>query len=51
MAVAANILGKDRPYAPIPFFWTDQYETKIQVHGFLPTRPEGTEVAIVVRSR
>lgn len=47
MAVAANILGKDRPYVPIPFFWTDQYETKIQLHGFLPTRPDETEVAIV----
>ncbi|MCY0988672.1 FAD-dependent oxidoreductase [Nannocystis sp. ILAH1] len=33
-AVAANILGKDRPYTPVPFFWTDQYDVKIQVHGF-----------------
>ncbi|GAA5767273.1 dicamba O-demethylase 1, ferredoxin reductase component [Streptosporangium roseum] len=31
--VAANILGADRPYAPIPYFWTDQYDVKIQAHG------------------
>lgn len=33
--VAANILGEDRPYVPIPYFWTDQYDVKIQAHGFL----------------
>ncbi|WP_206061287.1 NAD(P)/FAD-dependent oxidoreductase [Nonomuraea basaltis] len=31
--VAANILGADRPYTPIPYFWTDQYDIKIQAHG------------------
>ena len=44
MAVAANIVGKDKPYAPVPFFWTDQYETKIQTFGVL--HPEA-EVAVV----
>ncbi len=44
MLVAGNILGKDRPYTPVPFFWTDQFEDKIQVHGFLPAQ---AEVAIV----
>jgi 3-phenylpropionate/trans-cinnamate dioxygenase ferredoxin reductase component len=34
--VAANILGEDRPYAPVPYFWTDQYDVKLQAHGFLP---------------
>lgn len=34
-AVAGNILGKDRPYTPVPFFWTDQFDVKIQVHGCL----------------
>ncbi|PCC71616.1 Reductase C-terminal [Nannocystis exedens] len=43
-AVAANIVGKDRPYAPVPFFWTDQYEVKIQVHGWAPA---DAQVAIV----
>ncbi|MGV9778412.1 NAD(P)/FAD-dependent oxidoreductase [Streptosporangium sp. NPDC003464] len=31
--VAANILGADRPYTPVPYFWTDQYDVKIQAHG------------------
>ncbi|MFG1943961.1 NAD(P)/FAD-dependent oxidoreductase [Nonomuraea sp. NPDC048826] len=31
--VAANLLGADRPYVPIPYFWTDQYDVKIQAHG------------------
>lgn len=35
MLVAANIMGKDRAYTPIPFFWSDQYDTKIQMHGFV----------------
>ncbi|GAA2294427.1 NAD(P)/FAD-dependent oxidoreductase [Streptomyces kunmingensis] len=36
MRVAANILGEDRPYQPVPYFWTDQFGVKIQVFG-LPT--------------
>ncbi|WP_327654302.1 NAD(P)/FAD-dependent oxidoreductase [Streptomyces sp. NBC_00483] len=36
MLVAANILGEDRPYSPVPYFWTDQLGVKIQVYG-LPT--------------
>ncbi|MEV0383202.1 FAD-dependent oxidoreductase [Nonomuraea sp. NPDC050643] len=31
--VAANLLGADRPYTPVPYFWTDQYDVKIQAHG------------------
>lgn len=33
LCVAANILGEEQPYQPVPYFWTDQYSTKIQVHG------------------
>ncbi|MDC0744714.1 NAD(P)/FAD-dependent oxidoreductase [Polyangium mundeleinium] len=44
MVVAANILGKDRPYTPVPYFWTDQFDAKIQVHGFVSA---DAEVAIV----
>jgi NADPH-dependent 2,4-dienoyl-CoA reductase/sulfur reductase-like enzyme len=33
MCVAANILGDPQPYRPIAYFWTDQFTTKIQVHG------------------
>ncbi|MFI1921768.1 MULTISPECIES: NAD(P)/FAD-dependent oxidoreductase [unclassified Streptomyces] len=40
MAVAGAILGADRPYTPVPYFWTDQYDAKLQVHGFLPPDAE-----------
>ncbi|EME62571.1 NAD(P)/FAD-dependent oxidoreductase [Amycolatopsis decaplanina] len=33
--VAGVILGDDRPYTPVPYFWTDQFDTKIHVHGIL----------------
>ncbi|MFE1962143.1 NAD(P)/FAD-dependent oxidoreductase [Streptomyces sp. NPDC059479] len=36
MVVAANILGAGRAYTPVPYFWTDQFDAKIQVHGTLP---------------
>jgi NADPH-dependent 2,4-dienoyl-CoA reductase/sulfur reductase-like enzyme len=35
VAVAANILGADQPYTPVPYFWTDQFDVKIHVHGTL----------------
>jgi NADPH-dependent 2,4-dienoyl-CoA reductase/sulfur reductase-like enzyme len=44
MAVAAAILGEDQPYAPIPYFWTDQFDAKLQVHGFLPPEAEADVV-------
>ncbi|WP_073483209.1 NAD(P)/FAD-dependent oxidoreductase [Streptoalloteichus hindustanus] len=31
--VAGNILGEDRPYTPVPYFWTDQFDAKVHVHG------------------
>lgn len=33
-AVAGNLLGDDRPYLPVPYQWTDQYDARIQVHGW-----------------
>jgi NADPH-dependent 2,4-dienoyl-CoA reductase/sulfur reductase-like enzyme len=33
LCVAANIIGEAQPYRPVPYFWTDQFATKIQVHG------------------
>ncbi|RZQ62378.1 NAD(P)/FAD-dependent oxidoreductase [Amycolatopsis suaedae] len=33
LVAAANILGADRLYRPVPYFWTEQYEIRIQVHG------------------
>ncbi|SFB01442.1 Reductase C-terminal [Collimonas sp. OK607] len=34
-AVAAGILGNDAPYAPVSYFWTDQFDVKIQVFGVI----------------
>jgi NADPH-dependent 2,4-dienoyl-CoA reductase/sulfur reductase-like enzyme len=42
--VAANILGADRAYTPVPYFWTDQYDAKLQVHGLLPAEADVTIV-------
>ncbi|MTH76663.1 NAD(P)/FAD-dependent oxidoreductase [Paracoccus aestuariivivens] len=32
-AVAANILGADAAYIPKPWFWSDQFEAKLQIAG------------------
>jgi 3-phenylpropionate/trans-cinnamate dioxygenase ferredoxin reductase subunit len=32
---AATILGKGQPYDPVPWFWSDQYEIKLQIAGQL----------------
>ena len=34
-AVARAILGERVPFDPVPFFWTDHYDVKIQVAGLL----------------
>ncbi|MEI8409141.1 MULTISPECIES: NAD(P)/FAD-dependent oxidoreductase [unclassified Kribbella] len=31
--VAANIVGDPQCYTPVPYFWTDQFDAKLQVHG------------------
>ncbi|WSQ14498.1 FAD-dependent oxidoreductase [Streptomyces sp. NBC_01231] len=37
MAAARNLLRPEarKPFAPVPYFWSDQYEMKIQAYGFL----------------
>ena len=32
-AVAAKIAGKDKPYVSVPWFWSDQYDVKLQMAG------------------
>jgi 3-phenylpropionate/trans-cinnamate dioxygenase ferredoxin reductase subunit len=32
-AVAANMLGAAAPYVPRPWFWSDQYDVKLQIAG------------------
>ncbi|MEU0796271.1 FAD-dependent oxidoreductase [Amycolatopsis sp. NPDC005961] len=44
IAVAGTILGDDRPYAPVPYFWTHQFDARIHVHGKLSA---DAEVSIV----
>ena len=34
-AAAAAILSKPVPYDPVPWFWSDQYEIKLQITGLL----------------
>ncbi|MGI9452726.1 MAG: oxidoreductase C-terminal domain-containing protein, partial [Geminicoccaceae bacterium] len=31
--VAFNLLGENRPYRPEPWFWSDQYDVKLQIAG------------------
>ena len=31
--VAASLTGREKAYAPVPWFWSDQYETKLQIVG------------------
>jgi NADPH-dependent 2,4-dienoyl-CoA reductase/sulfur reductase-like enzyme len=40
IAVAGNLLGDDKPFAPVPYFWTDQYDTKVQAFGIFPPDAE-----------
>ena len=32
-AVARNMLGKSEPYRTVPWFWSDQYDLKLQMVG------------------
>ncbi|GHO57037.1 NAD(P)/FAD-dependent oxidoreductase [Ktedonobacter robiniae] len=43
-AVARNILGERQPFAPVPFFWSDQFDVKIQMYGIAS---RGAELRIV----
>ena len=51
-AVAANMLGAGVPYVPAPWFWSDQYDVKLQIAGLntgydrIVVRPGDREGAI-----
>ena len=32
-ALAQTLAGTDTPYAPVPWFWSDQYDMKLQIAG------------------
>lgn len=38
--VAADIAGADRPAATAPWFWSDQYDTKLQMVGLAPANAQ-----------
>lgn len=40
---AANIAGASRTYAAVPWFWSDQYDLKLQMAGF----PEAQDEAVL----
>lgn len=44
MVAARNLLGERIPYAPVPSFWSDQYDVKVQAVGF-PHRGDHSHVA------
>ncbi|MEU6257074.1 FAD-dependent oxidoreductase [Streptomyces sp. NPDC047043] len=46
MAAARNLLAPAarKPFAPVPYFWSDQYDMKIQAYGYLRGHDE---VAVV----
>ena len=46
-AVAYNLLHPDapKPFAPVPYFWSDQYGMRLQAHGYLRDHDEATVVA------
>jgi NADPH-dependent 2,4-dienoyl-CoA reductase/sulfur reductase-like enzyme len=46
MAAARNLLNPEarKPFSPVPYFWSDQYDMKIQAYGFLRGHDE---VAVV----
>ena len=31
---ARNMLGRNEPYAPLPWFWSDQYDHRLQIAGY-----------------
>ncbi|GAA3834619.1 NAD(P)/FAD-dependent oxidoreductase [Streptomyces phyllanthi] len=46
MAAARNLLHPEarKPFAPVPYFWSDQYDMKVQAYGYLRGHDE---VAVV----
>lgn len=43
MAAARTLLGLGTPFAPVPYFWSDQYDVRVQVYG-RPTDADFTAV-------
>jgi 3-phenylpropionate/trans-cinnamate dioxygenase ferredoxin reductase component len=50
-AVAAALLGKPQHYDPVPWFWSDQYELKLQMAGLSEGYDDATTVGDVAAAR
>ena len=50
-AVASAILGKPQLYDPVPWFWSDQYELKLQMAGLSDGYEEALTVGDVAQAR
>jgi 3-phenylpropionate/trans-cinnamate dioxygenase ferredoxin reductase subunit len=50
-AVAAALSGKPQAYDPVPWFWSDQYELKLQMAGLSEGYDEATTVGDVAAAR
>ncbi len=50
-AVAAAILGKPQTYDPVPWFWSDQYELKLQMAGLSDGYDDARTVGDVAAAR
>jgi len=54
MAAARNLLAAPearKPFAPVPYFWSDQYDMKIQAYGYLRGHDEVAVVEGDLRER
>jgi 3-phenylpropionate/trans-cinnamate dioxygenase ferredoxin reductase subunit len=50
-AVAAALLGKPQAYDPVPWFWSDQYELKLQMAGLSDGYDDAKTVGEVAAAR
>lgn len=50
-AVASEMLGKPQLYDPVPWFWSDQYELKLQMAGISDGYDEAITVGEVTHAR
>ncbi len=48
---AAAILGSPEPYDPVPWFWSDQYEFKLQIAGLFDGHDDSVEVGDAAAGR
>ena len=40
VAAAGSVMGGEEPFAPVPFFWSDQHGVKLQSIGYAPSWDE-----------